>query len=618
MPQFLSTRSTEQLQRLALLLLIILVGTLNGIFSFIEFREHRKDQQGTLANQATLVSTNLELHLRTTHQILEEIVALNGFLTLNQLQERMQSLANAMPIIRGIGVLDSRGFPLVGTRLIPHGTNFSDRPYFQNAQADRQRHRLYISAPFHDIMGNLSFAVSKAMMSDLDEFQGVVFAVLEASYIEMLMKSTLYTPDMWAVLMHVDAHNGIGVGPRPTNSAGLAQPSKAEVHVLLQSMSERNQVSIVSEAGTEAQIIAASAVVGLTAPGEKPLLVIMGREHDEAMSSWRRLGFTQAGLFLLLAGSAYWGLIFYQNRRREYTANREADQRLIEEREHDYRVIVERTADCVLHLDPTGRLSYANPAFVNLFDGLPSGRVLNSFLDLVADEDREKALAALSSALEKASEQLLQVVCQTKSGARYMEWTLCSASGRADRVTGVIAVGRDVSAHIALNKELRSRAELDSLTDLANRGHFLNIASTRLQTAKESDEPLALLMIDLDFFKDVNDTWGHNAGDLALKNCARLIQKSCRGSDIAGRLGGEEFAVLVSGTLDDGASVAERLRHAIASENIRLSDGRHFKLTASIGVAQLQAHENLEQLMQRADAALYAAKQKGRDSVARA
>lgn len=125
-------------------------------------------------------------------------------------------------------------------------------------------------------------------------------------------------------------------------------------------------------------------------------------------------------------------------------------------------------------------------------------------------------------------------------------------------------------------------------------------------------------MIDLDFFKDVNDTWGHHAGDLALKNCARLIQKSCRGSDIAGRLGGEEFAVLVSGTLDDGASVAERLRHAIASENIRLSDGRHFKLTASIGVAQLQAHENLEQLMQRADAALYAAKQKGRDSVARA
>src|SRR5690606_12528144 len=273
MSRLLSTRSNEQLQRLALLLLIIVVGLLNGVFSYIEFRELRRDQQDTLANQAALVSANLELHIRSTHQVLQEIVASHGFLSHEQQAERMQALANAMPIIRGIGILNSRGFPLVGTRLIPHGTNFSDRPYFQNAQADRQRHRLYISAPFHDIMGNLSFAVSKAMMSDLDEFQGVVFAVLEASYIEMLMKSTLYTPDMWAVLMHVDAHNGIGVGPRPTDSAGLAQPSKAEVQVLLQSMSERNQVSIVSEAGTEAQIIAASAVVGLTAPGEKPLLV---------------------------------------------------------------------------------------------------------------------------------------------------------------------------------------------------------------------------------------------------------------------------------------------------------------------------------------------------------
>src|SRR5690606_28782923 len=122
MPQYLSTRSTEQLQRLALLLLINLLCTLNGLLFLIEFRVHRKDQQSTLANQATLVSSNLELHIRTTHQILEEIVAQHGFLSTEQLQERMQSLANAMPIIRGIGVLDSRGFPLGGTRLVPQGT----------------------------------------------------------------------------------------------------------------------------------------------------------------------------------------------------------------------------------------------------------------------------------------------------------------------------------------------------------------------------------------------------------------------------------------------------------------------------------------------------------------
>ncbi len=618
MPQFLSTRSTEQLQRLALLLLIILVGTLNGIFSLIEFREHRKDQQSTLANQATLVSSNLELHIRTTHQILEEIVAQHGFLSTEQLQERMQSLANAMPIIRGIGVLDSRGFPLGGTRLVPQGTNFSDRPYFQNAQAGRQRHRLYISAPFRDLMGNFSVALSKAVIDDQNAFQGVVFAVLEASYIEKLMSSTLYTSDMWALLMHVDANDGVWVGDRPADMSGSQALPQADVDGLMQGLSDRNQISIVWEGEEKRHIIAASAITGLAGPGEKPLMVIMGRCHDDAMARWVRLTFTQAGLFLLLAGSAYWGLIFYQYRRREYAAHREADQRRIEEREHDYRVIVERTADCVLHLDPAGRLSYANPAFVNLFESLSSGKVLNEFLDLVAEEDQDKARVALQAALEKASEQLLQVLCVTKSGSRHMEWTLCSASGRTDRVTGVIAVGRDVSAHIALNRELRNRAEHDSLTDLANRGHFLNLASVSLQRAHATNEPCALLMIDLDYFKEVNDTWGHHAGDVALKKCAELIQVLCRDKDIAGRLGGEEFAVLVAGTLDDGIRVAERLRLAIASETIMLEDGRQFQLTASIGVAQLQAGENLEQLMQRADAALYAAKQKGRDSVARA
>lgn len=616
MSRLLSTRSNEQLQRLALLLLIIVVGLLNGVFSYIEFRELRRDQQDTLANQAALVSANLELHIRSTHQVLQEIVASHGFLSHEQQAERMQALANAMPIIRGIGMLNSRGFPLGGTRMIPQGTNFSDRPYFQNAQADRQRHRLYISTPFSDITGNLSFALSKAMMDEQNVFQGVVFAILEPSYIEKLMGSTLYTPDMWAALLHLDAGQGIWVG---TSQAPARRPpvlSQQEIASLLPHISDLDRKSFVWSGTETRHIMAVSAVKGLVSPGEKPLMVVMGRSHDEAMDNWKRLVYIQAGLFLLLAVSAYWGLIFYQYRRREYVATRIADQRLIEEREHDYRVIVERTADCVLHLDAEGRLSYANPAFLALFEGLPSTGAPASFLDLVAEEDREKARTALLLALEKASEQRLQVLCNTRSGARHMEWTLCSASGVADRVTGVIAVGRDVSAQFALTRELRSRAEQDSLTDLANRGHFWNVATAMLNRMVRAKRPVALLMIDLDFFKEVNDRWGHHAGDTALKLCADLIRKFCREQDIAGRLGGEEFAVLLAGTLEEAAGVAERLRMAIASEPVTLTNGQQFHLTASIGVAQREAGEDLEALMQRADAALYTAKQKGRDSVA--
>lgn len=608
-------RNSMKSQRLALTLLIALIGVLIVIFSLIEFQERRRSEKDTLANQAKLVSANLELHMRSANQVLEEIQALHDFTTLDALRERMQSLVNAMPIIRGIGLLDRKGGQVTGTRMVAMGTNFGDRPYFRNVQLNPQRHRLYISTPFRSLTGQVSIALSKAILNDQNVFEGVVFAVLEPDYIEMLMSSTLYTPDMWAALIHQNSQDALIVGASPFETRSSFD-SEHDLRVLLPELPDAPSAAFVWDNFSEAQMIATSTISGYAGNSARSLQVVMGRSYSEALAGWIRLAYIQAGLFILFALMAYGGLLFYQQRRMQYDSRRAADLRLIEAREHDYRLIVERTADCVVRLDTAGNFYYANPAFVTLFGSVVKHANSNAFLELVLEDDRSLAEQALRLALSQPSgEQRVQLRCKTQRGAHHMEWTLCSIPGESGQVEGVIGVGRDVSAHIALNKELRNRAEHDSLTGLSNRGHFLEIAANAVNVAQTMDHPLALLMIDLDHFKKVNDTWGHQAGDIALQSCAKTLIQHCREQDIAARLGGEEFTLLVSSGRQEASLVAERIRLAIEEQAIRLDNGQEIFLTTSIGIATLQANEQLEHLMQRADMALYTAKQNGRNRV---
>jgi diguanylate cyclase (GGDEF)-like protein len=164
------------------------------------------------------------------------------------------------------------------------------------------------------------------------------------------------------------------------------------------------------------------------------------------------------------------------------------------------------------------------------------------------------------------------------------------------------------------NAQLRHLAISDPLTGLANRRHFIESANGEIERALRHAKPLTLLMMDIDRFKSINDTWGHAVGDVAIQKVAEACQEAVRVIDTVARLGGEEFALLLPETdLVAGAMVAERLRIAIAA--IRIPTGTEIvAFTASIGVAELtHAEPTLKRLLKRADDALYLAKQLGRD-----
>ena len=164
--------------------------------------------------------------------------------------------------------------------------------------------------------------------------------------------------------------------------------------------------------------------------------------------------------------------------------------------------------------------------------------------------------------------------------------------------------------------ELRKAANSDPLTGASNRGQFMRFGEAEWSRAARFDHPLTVLLLDIDHFKKINDTYGHDAGDDALRAISAACRKNLRRQDLWARLGGEEFAViLIETTVDEAVLMAERLRKAVSKLEIK-SKGKTFGMTTSIGLASADfSGETLEDALRRADEALYLAKRAGRDRV---
>jgi diguanylate cyclase (GGDEF)-like protein len=187
-----------------------------------------------------------------------------------------------------------------------------------------------------------------------------------------------------------------------------------------------------------------------------------------------------------------------------------------------------------------------------------------------------------------------------------------------DEIKGVIVAFEDISERKKLREELLHQATHDVLTGLLNRREMENLLAYSFKQAKRYGHDLSVCMIDIDHFKNVNDAYGHRAGDEAIKRLGQMLNQKTRNSDLAGRYGGEEFVVVLTETALQGAMQwAKQLRYAI--ETMPISFNNYIKpinVTVSIGVASISdAIINSDQLVDSADRALYHAKNAGRNRV---
>ena len=195
--------------------------------------------------------------------------------------------------------------------------------------------------------------------------------------------------------------------------------------------------------------------------------------------------------------------------------------------------------------------------------------------------------------------------------------TLDAVRRDSGELASFVEVFTDITEIKRREAALYHRATRDALTGLFNRGHFTELATQELERARRFSEPLTVALMDLDHFKRVNDTHGHDAGDQTLMQFAGLCQEHARKIDLVGRLGGEEFVMLLPRANKEPAfEILQRLRLAVMEARCTSSAGVTYGYTVSMGLASLRSHtRDLRELLRNADAALYKAKREGRNRV---
>lgn len=298
----------------------------------------------------------------------------------------------------------------------------------------------------------------------------------------------------------------------------------------------------------------------------------------------------------------------------DITKRKEAEAALTEEKAFS-DALIESAPGAFFVIDMNGNFVRWN-SYLNRMMGRSNDEISGQpWLLTLQEEDRPIAAATMRDAFRNGYALAELHVLTGDRGIRL--YVMTARRFHVTDSTYLVGIGMDITAPRAKMMELEHEAKTDSLTQIANRGRWLEIAKQEFARCRRYGHPLSLWMLDIDNFKLINDTYGHQAGDVALQALVAISQKALRDWDIMGRLGGEEFAVLLPETDSHHAlQVAERLRQEVAGSGISVAEGKTARVTVSTGIATAcDADTDIETLLARADHALYEAKETGRDKV---
>jgi diguanylate cyclase (GGDEF)-like protein/PAS domain S-box-containing protein len=301
------------------------------------------------------------------------------------------------------------------------------------------------------------------------------------------------------------------------------------------------------------------------------------------------------------------------------TERKQLEEQLVES-ERDYRTLAENVPINIARFDHDGQLIYVNSRLAVTLP-LPIHQLLGSD---ISEEGRQpysdliekSVLGTLEDGMERSFE--IEIPIAGNSHVTHL-MTIVAERDESGNIIGVLATGLDISERKELQRELERQARLDFLTGLLNRRYFIELAKIEILRQQRYGGELSLIMFDIDRFKVINDNYGHKVGDLVLQKIAQVCQQTVREVDIVGRLGGEEFVLLLPNTGKiEAVEAAERLRLAINNGVVMSNRGEPLHFSASFGVVTLKngsETSHIDELLIRADSAMYRAKENGRNRV---
>ncbi|MGL4507481.1 MAG: diguanylate cyclase, partial [Aeromonas sobria] len=301
----------------------------------------------------------------------------------------------------------------------------------------------------------------------------------------------------------------------------------------------------------------------------------------------------------------------------DITAKKQLEEALKTSRSR-FEAGVNSADDGIISVSSESRIELINTAACEMFgvDQSYLGKRLETLLPQRFRANHESYFKAFSNSpiTSRPMHARASVMGLRRDGSEFpLEVTIAKIHlGQSTEMTAIL---RDISERARLVEELKVAATTDPLTGIANRRRFGELVNAEMQRCQRFDHPMSLLMIDIDHFKQINDTYGHQQGDQALLSLVNRIGKQLREVDMLGRWGGEEFIVLLPETsLELAWASAERIRLAVESTIHPLAGSLEVTLTISIGISTSKGPlDSVEQMITRADTALYLAKKQGRN-----
>jgi diguanylate cyclase (GGDEF)-like protein/PAS domain S-box-containing protein len=324
---------------------------------------------------------------------------------------------------------------------------------------------------------------------------------------------------------------------------------------------------------------------------------------------WVWIGSLLLGVCLL--GGLWWRVASLRRRAALDQEVRDAERRS----EERVRELVEHSSDVVTLLDRDLRVRWQGASVATLLGIEPGTLIDTSIVATVHPDDQGLFETFLRASIGGTAAATIRTRLRHADG-RWIPVEIVAADRSANpSIGGIVLNMRDVSDQVAFEAELRHQAFFDGLTGLANRALFEDRLRHALAAGLRSQRPLAVLFLDLDDFKTINDSLGHAVGDQLLQRVAMRIDPLVRPADTAARLGGDEFAILLDGVddVDEANEIAARLLAALA-DPIEI-DQRHLSVTGSVGIALSDGSIDADGLLRNADTAMYAAKAAGKNAI---
>lgn len=279
---------------------------------------------------------------------------------------------------------------------------------------------------------------------------------------------------------------------------------------------------------------------------------------------------------------------------------------------------VEQAPDAIVITEPDGAICFANKAFMEITGYTQEELIGKNPRVLKLNTEARVDYKELWETILSGGEWHGVFQNKKKNGEEY--WERASIAPMYDNngnIIKLIGIKEDVTQEHANKLELERLYKIDMLTNVSNRRSFLELAESEFIRNKRYPQDSAFLMLDVDYFKRINDEFGHCVGDIALREFAEVCAKTLRTTDLIGRLGGEEFGIyLINTNYEDACIVAERLRRNVEKIEVHCDDGTRVHFTVSIGITKpLNTDKKLGEILKRADLALYQAKKNGRNRV---